>query len=66
LSRSWYYEEGKGLCEPLCLQMHHIRSGEQTIKVTVPRKPDRGVIDPNNNLMIDLRLDDNMMRLDRE
>jgi len=53
------YEEGKGLNEPIYLQMHQIRSGEQTIKVTVPRKPERGGIDPNN-LMIDLRIDDNI------
>ncbi|GHA61864.1 ABC transporter permease/M1 family aminopeptidase [Pontibacter akesuensis] len=53
------YEEGKTLREPLYLQMHRIRSGEQTIKVTVPRKPDRGGIDPNH-LMIDLRRDDNI------
>ena len=54
------YEEGKGLNEPLYLRMHRIRSGEQTIKVTVPRKPDRGGIDPNS-LMIDVRRDDNIM-----
>jgi ABC-2 type transport system permease protein len=59
------YEEGKGLNEPLYLGMHRIRSGEQTIKVTVPRKPERGGIDPNH-LMIDLRLDDNMIQLDGE
>jgi hypothetical protein len=59
------YEEGKGLDEPLYLQMHRIRSGEQTIKVTVPRKPDRGGIDPNY-LMIDLRLDDNIMNFKGE
>ncbi|WP_299701219.1 M1 family aminopeptidase [uncultured Pontibacter sp.] len=57
------YEEGKGLNEPLYLLMHRIRSGEQKIKITVPRKPERGGIDPNL-LMIDLRLDDNMMPLD--
>ena len=56
------YEETKGLNEPLYLQMHRIRSGEQTIKVTVPRKPERGGIDPNF-LMIDLRLDDNIKQL---
>jgi aminopeptidase N len=56
------YEEGKGAEKPLYLQMHRIRSGEQTIKVTVPRKPGRGGIDPNS-LMIDLRVDDNMMEL---
>lgn len=55
------YEEVKGLSKPLYLQMHRIRSGEQTIKVTVPRKPDRGGIDPNY-LMIDLRLDDNIIQ----
>ncbi|AHM62358.1 putative membrane protein [Flammeovirgaceae bacterium 311] len=59
------YEEGKGLDEPLYLKMHRIRSGEQTINVTVPRKPERGGIDPNH-LMIDLRLDDNMMQVDGE
>ncbi|KAA5543455.1 ABC transporter permease/M1 family aminopeptidase [Adhaeribacter rhizoryzae] len=57
------FEEGKEATEPLYLQMHRIRSGEQTIKVTVPRKPERGGIDPNH-LMIDLRLDDNIMYLD--
>jgi len=57
------YEEGKELNEPLYLRMHRIRSGEQTLKVTVPRKPERGGIDPNH-LMIDLRRDDNVMQLD--
>jgi len=57
------YEEGKRLNEPLYLKMHRIHSGEQTIKVTVPRKPERGGIDPNN-LMIDVRRDDNMLELD--
>ena len=56
-----FYEEVKGEDKPLYLQTHRIRSGEQTIKVTLPRKPDRGGIDPNY-LMIDLRLDDNMMQ----
>ncbi|MDO1450791.1 ABC transporter permease [Rhodocytophaga aerolata] len=59
------YEEGKGLDEPLYLRMHRIQSGEQTIQVIVPRKPQRGGIDPNH-LMIDLRLDDNMRQLDGE
>ncbi|TDB59547.1 ABC transporter permease/M1 family aminopeptidase [Arundinibacter roseus] len=53
------YEEGKGLNQPIYLQMHRIRSGEQTIRVTLPRKPERGGIDPNH-LMIDLRPDDNI------
>ncbi|WP_026898227.1 ABC transporter permease/M1 family aminopeptidase [Daejeonella oryzae] len=56
------YVENKGLNDPLYLQMHRIRSGEQTIKVNVPRQPDRGGIDPNS-LMIDIRTDDNMMEL---
>ncbi|MHA4844148.1 ABC transporter permease/M1 family aminopeptidase [Flavitalea antarctica] len=54
------YEEGRDLSKPLYLQKHRVLSGEQTIKVTVPRKPDRGGIDPNY-LMIDLRLDDNII-----
>jgi aminopeptidase N len=56
------YDEGN---EPLYLQMHRIRSGEQTINVTVPRKPGSGGIDPNN-LMIDLRRDDNVVELEGE
>lgn len=55
------YEEVEGLSKPLYLQMHRIRSGEQTLKVIVPRKPDRGGIDPNY-LMIDLRLEDNIIQ----
>lgn len=53
------YEANKTLDEPLYLRLHRIRSGAQTIKVTVARKPDHGGIDPNY-LMIDLRLDDNL------
>ncbi|MDF3078397.1 MAG: hypothetical protein K0S09_2286 [Sphingobacteriaceae bacterium] len=49
--------------KPMYLKMHRIRSGEQTIQVTVPRKPARGGIDPNM-LMIDLRVDDNLMEMD--
>jgi hypothetical protein len=56
------YEAGKGPAEPLYLRMHRIRSGEQTIRVTVPRKPERGGIDPHS-LMIDPRMDDNSMQL---
>ncbi|HYH13624.1 MAG TPA: M1 family aminopeptidase, partial [Flavisolibacter sp.] len=57
------YEEHQGVEKPLCLQLHRIRSGEQILKVTVPRKPVRGGIDPNY-LMIDIRRDDNRMELD--
>ncbi|NDK55690.1 ABC transporter permease/M1 family aminopeptidase [Pontibacter fetidus] len=56
------YEEGKALNQPLYLKMHRIRSGEQTIKVTVPQKPASAGIDPNH-LMLDLRLDDNILQL---
>ena len=45
--------------EPIYLQKHHIRSGEQTITVTVPRTPTRAGIDPNQ-LLIDLETDDNI------
>ena len=47
------------LSAPLYVQKHRIRSGEQTITVTVPRKPVRGGIDPNH-LLIDLETDDNI------
>ena len=52
-------EEGKDSGEPLYVQMHRIRPGEQTITVTVPRKPARAGIDPDN-LLIDLETDDNI------
>ncbi|MES2892729.1 MAG: hypothetical protein V4725_11965 [Bacteroidota bacterium] len=51
--------------QPLHLQKHRLRSGDQVIQVTVPRKPTRAGIDPNF-LMIDLRRDDNMIQLDEE
>ncbi|UJH91657.1 hypothetical protein LZ575_02920 [Antarcticibacterium sp. 1MA-6-2] len=52
------YEGG----QPLYLKMHRIKSGEQTIKISVPRKPSSGGIDPNY-LLIDVRLDDNIKKL---
>lgn len=55
------YENG----QPLYLEMHRIKTGEQIIKVTVPRKPSSGGIDPNYQ-MIDVRLEDNIMQLDGE
>lgn len=42
----------------LYLRKHLIRSGQQTIKVTVPHKPDRAGIDPNH-LLIDIMMEDN-------
>ncbi|GAB3688274.1 M1 family aminopeptidase [Spirosoma flavus] len=55
----------KGVDTPLYLQKHRIQSGKQTIQVTVPRRPDRGGIDPDF-LMVDLRLDDNIIQLGGE
>ena len=39
-------EQGADFGETLYLRMHRIRSGEQTITVTVPTKPARAGIDP--------------------
>jgi len=39
--------------------MHRIRSTEQTITVTVPRKPAHAGIDPYH-LLIDREMDDNI------
>ena len=41
------------------LQKHRIRSGQQTITVTVPHKPTRAGIDPEN-LLIDLETENNI------
>ena len=51
--------EGNGLGEPIYLQKHRIRSGEQTITVTVPRKPARAGIDLYH-LLIDGEMGDNV------
>ena len=51
--------EGEESGEPLYAQKHRIRTGTQTITVTVPRKPDRAGIDPYH-LMIDWETDDNV------
>ncbi len=57
--------KGESLDKPLYLQKHHIHSGKQTIKVTVPRKPARAGIDPNH-LLIDLKIDDNIRKVEFE
>ena len=44
--------------EPVYLQMHRIRSGEQTVTVTVPRKPLWAGIDPYHVLDWEEREDD--------
>ena len=51
-------EQGKELDKVLYLQKHRIRTGQQAITVTVPTKPTRAGIDPNN-LLIDLKMHDN-------
>ena len=43
----------------LYIEKHRIRSGQQTITVTVPRKPTRAGIDPEN-LLIDLDTENNI------
>lgn len=48
-------EQGRSLY----LQKHRIRSGKQTLTVTIPHKPARISIDPNY-LLIDLNTDDNI------
>jgi hypothetical protein len=52
-------QQGSESGEPLYLQKHRIRSGEQTITVTAPQKPPGAGVDPNN-LLIDLETDDNI------
>jgi ABC-2 type transport system permease protein len=52
-------EEGQGeLSAPLHLETHRIRSGQQTITVTVPRKPTLAGIDPRHLLDWEEREDD--------
>jgi ABC-2 type transport system permease protein len=47
------------------VQKHRIRSGKQTITVTVPRKPARAGIDPDH-LLIDWEMDDNVEQVEVE
>jgi hypothetical protein len=51
---------GGGLGEPLYLQRHRIRSGAQTIRITVPREPGRAGVDPWRKLF-DRQRDDNVV-----
>jgi hypothetical protein len=55
-------EKGKELDKVLYLQKHRIRTGQQTITVTVATKPTRAGIDPNN-LLIDLKMHDNSKKV---
>jgi hypothetical protein len=54
-------EEDGALSEPVYVQKHRIRSGEQTIMVTVPREPSDAGIDPYL-LLINLERFDNVGR----
>ena len=58
-------EQGADFGETLYLQMHRIRSGEQTITVTVPREPSDAGIDPYH-LLIDLERFDNVEEVEIE
>ena len=51
---------GEALGEALYLTRHRIRSGKQTIRITVPREPARAGIDPYRKL-IDREREDNMV-----
>jgi ABC-2 type transport system permease protein len=55
-------EEGEERGETLYLQKHRISSTEQTITVTVPRRPAQAGIDPDH-LLIDLEMEDNVGRI---
>ncbi|KUG08514.1 ABC transporter permease/M1 family aminopeptidase [Solirubrum puertoriconensis] len=52
-------EKNEDYGKPLYLQKHRIRSGQQTISVTVPRKPARAGLDPYL-LLVDLDGDNNV------
>jgi ABC-2 type transport system permease protein len=53
------FAEGDQPGKPFYAQKHRIRSGQQTITVTVPRMPTSAGIDPSH-LLIDLKTDDNI------
>jgi hypothetical protein len=56
-------EAGGGeLSQPLYVQMHRLRAGEQRITLTVPRKPALAGIDPYH-LLIDGEMDDNVQEV---
>lgn len=52
-----------GRSEPLYLERHRVRSGRQTITVTVPSEPERAGIDPRRKL-IQRDRDDNLVRVE--
>ncbi len=53
------------LGEVLYLKKHQLRSGEQTIKIKVPKEPDLAGIDPNR-LLIDQETYDNIIQIKAE
>jgi len=55
-------EPGGILGKPLYVQKHRLRSGTQTITVTVPQKPARGGVDPYN--LLDWEEGDNIERVE--
>ncbi|WP_237144695.1 M1 aminopeptidase family protein [Pontibacter pamirensis] len=59
------FAKGDELKEPLYLQKHRIRSGTQTVKVTVPREPARAGIDPHY-LLVDQEAGNNVAELKME
>jgi len=60
-------EHGAGeLSAPLHLQMHRIRSGRQTITVTVPRKPVLAGVDPFHVLDVEEQEDDDNIEVVKE
>lgn len=58
-------QQGADLGETLFLRMHRIRSGQQTITVTVSRKPSDAGIDPYV-VLIDLERFDNVEEVEIE
>jgi hypothetical protein len=52
-------EDGESPGTPLYLAMHPVRSGPQTITITVPQRPTSAGIDPRH-LLIDVEPDDNL------
>lgn len=57
--------ESDALGDPLYLKPHRIQSGEQTIRVTVPREPARAGIDPYRK-MIERQGDDNVVGVEAD
>ena len=56
-------QDGGRLGEALYLEKHRVRSGQQTVAVTVPGEPARAAVDPYHRL-IDRRMDDNTVAVE--